>query len=163
VKANRSLRTGSGEGEGHETLEGTAFAPHAREASAEDATGEELSELALDEVRQVASIGAHGDLGAEGLEMLADDAMEHRALRGAGLVARGTTVRCPSQLHAAPGATRKQATPHGVADGSQRRLQHAVARGHPRVGREVTGGCSHCDFLAANGTNYRVTGRESPA
>src|SRR5438876_5105351 len=42
--------------EGHQALEGTAFASNAREPSAERAAGQELSELALDEPRQTAPI-----------------------------------------------------------------------------------------------------------
>jgi len=76
-------------GERHEALERTAFASHAREAAGEDAARQELSELALDELGQAVCVGAGRDLGAESLEVLADDSMEDRALHGARLVAGG--------------------------------------------------------------------------
>src|SRR5439155_792413 len=91
-------------GKRHETLEGTAFAPDAREASTEHTTCQEISELALDELWQTASIGARGDFGAKRLEVFAHDPMEDGALHGPGLVAGGAHARRPSERHAAQGS-----------------------------------------------------------
>src|SRR5947208_12816894 len=46
-------------GERHEALERAAVAPYPCKAAAQHATAQEISELALDEVRQTASVGAH--------------------------------------------------------------------------------------------------------
>jgi hypothetical protein len=67
--------------ERHETLEGAGFASHACEASAERAAREELPELALDKAREPATVGAFANLAQEGLQVLADDAMEDGAVR----------------------------------------------------------------------------------
>jgi len=91
-------------GKRHETLEGTAFAPDAREASTEHTTCQEISELALDELWQTTSIGARGDFGAKRLEVFAHDPMEDGALHGPGLVAGGAHARRPSERHAAQGS-----------------------------------------------------------
>lgn len=101
-------------GERHEALEGTAVAPNAGEAATEGAAGQEAWELSLDELRQTASLGAQGDLGAKGLEVLADDPMEDGALHAAGLVARGARARRRSEPHAAAEAARKHAIPCGT-------------------------------------------------
>ena len=45
-------------GERHEALERAAVAPYPCKAAAQHATAQEISELALDEVRQTASVGA---------------------------------------------------------------------------------------------------------
>src|SRR5207253_3374475 len=68
--------------ERHEALEGTGFAPKAREASAERAAREELPELALDKAGQTATVGAVGDLAQERFQVVADEAVEDGALCG---------------------------------------------------------------------------------
>ena len=115
--------------EGHQALEGTAFASNAREPSAEHAAGQELSELALDEPRQTAPIGARGDLGAKGLEVLAHHPMEDGALHGPGLVAGAAHTRRPQPGACRPGSAGKRPISRGWAatDGNAS-AQQPVAR-----------------------------------
>jgi hypothetical protein len=108
------------------SLDDQAAVSIAREASAEHAACQELSELALDELRQAASLGARDDLGAKGLEVLADHAMEDRALHAPRLVAGGAHARRPSQRHPGEGPARKRAILRGTASRAQR--QHATRR-----------------------------------
>src|SRR5947209_2515167 len=68
--------------ERHEALERALLTPNPCEASAERSARQELAELALDEAGEAAAVGAVGSLAQEGLQVLADDAMEDGALRG---------------------------------------------------------------------------------
>jgi hypothetical protein len=72
-------------GEGNQPLEGALAAPDPREATCEHATGEELSELPLDEARQPDAVRPLGRGAQEVLQVVADDAVENAVLRGAGL------------------------------------------------------------------------------
>src|SRR5439155_14564675 len=67
--------------ERHEALERAVLAPNPCEASAERSARQELAELALDEAGEAAAVGAVSSLAQEGLQVLADDAMEDGALR----------------------------------------------------------------------------------
>jgi hypothetical protein len=73
-------------GEGDESLEGAVAAPYSREAAGEDATREELAELALDEARQPDAIRPLGCGAQKVLEVVANDAVEDALLGGAGLI-----------------------------------------------------------------------------
>jgi hypothetical protein len=129
--------------EGHQALEGTAFASNAREPSAERAAGQELSELALDEPRQTAPIGVRGDLGAKGLQVLAHDPMEDGALHGPGLVAGGTHTRRPQPGACRPGLAGKRPISRGWAatDGNAS-AQQPVARTGSRRRRSPARGAA---------------------
>jgi len=102
-------------GERHESLEGAAFAPDACEAPAENATRQELTKFALDELRQATAVAARGDLGAKGLEMFADDPMEDGALHGPGLVAGGAHARWLQPGTCRPGFDEGARDPSGTA------------------------------------------------
>ena len=67
-------------------LEGTVRAPKPREAMGQDPTREELAELLLDEAGQARSVAAVRDFPEEGLQVLADDGVEHGVLGVAGLI-----------------------------------------------------------------------------
>ena len=72
-------------------LERTVRAPKPREAMAQHAAREELAELLLDEAGQAMSVAAVRDFPEEGLQVLADDRVEHgvlgvaRAIRAMGM------------------------------------------------------------------------------
>ena len=97
--------------EGHEALVGAVVAPHAREASAERAAGQELPELALDETGKAPAVGAVGDLAQERFQVVADDAMEDRALRGPGLIRGGAHGRRASEACAVHRLVRRTTLP----------------------------------------------------
>ena len=84
---------------------------HAREASAERAAGQELPELALDETGKAAAVGAVGDLAQERFQVVADDAMEDRALRGPGLIRGGAHGRRASEACAVHRLVRRTTLP----------------------------------------------------
>lgn len=67
-------------------LAGTLRAPKPREAMGQHATRKERAELLRDEARQAVSVAAVRDFPEEGLEMLADDGVEHGVLGVAGLI-----------------------------------------------------------------------------
>jgi hypothetical protein len=73
-------------GEGHETLERAVRAPQPREPVAQYGTGEELSKLLLYEAREAVSVAAVRDFPEKGLQVLADDGVEHGVLGVAGLI-----------------------------------------------------------------------------
>jgi hypothetical protein len=50
----------------------------------QDAAGEELTELLLDEAGQAVAVAAVGDVLEEGLEVLTDDGVQHGVLGVAG-------------------------------------------------------------------------------
>jgi hypothetical protein len=54
----------------------------------EDAAGEELAELLLDELGQAGAVGAMGRFAKKGLQVGADDGVEDAALRVAWAVSR---------------------------------------------------------------------------
>src|SRR5439155_7293385 len=95
--------------EWHEALVGAVPASDAGEAAGERPAGQELAELALDELREAAAVAARGDLGEKGLEIFADDPVENGALRSPGLVADGTHARCTCQRRADPGSASRRA------------------------------------------------------
>ena len=101
--------------ERHEALEGTALAPNAREASAERAARQELAELSLDEAGEPAAIAAVGSLAQQGLQVLADDAMEDGARSVPRLVSDRAHGRRGSEARAARGAVRRTALLPGRA------------------------------------------------
>src|SRR5439155_14393501 len=103
--------------ERHEALEGTGFAPKAREASAERAAREELPELALDKAGQTATVGAVGDLAQERFQVVADEAVEDGALCGPGLVGGGAHGRRASEARAVAGSTARRMMAGRVAGG----------------------------------------------
>src|SRR4029453_9016033 len=76
--------------EGHQALEGTRAAGHAREAAGERAAAEEVAELALDEARHAGAVGGGGHLCEEVFEVGADDPLQHSA-RCSGRLLRTTT------------------------------------------------------------------------
>src|SRR5712692_11477451 len=80
-------------GEGREALEGAIGAPEPREAMGQDAAGEELTELLLDESGQAVAVAAVGDVPEEGLEVLTNDGVQHGVLGVAGPI-RGVET-CP--------------------------------------------------------------------
>ena len=63
-----------------------------------------LPELALDEAGEGPAVGSGGGLLQEGLQVLADDAMEDRARRIAGLIGGRAHARAASDACAASGA-----------------------------------------------------------
>lgn len=73
-------------GEWDEPLEGAGSAAHAGEATGQDPAAEELSRLALDERREPVTVGTRCDLGEEGLEVIAHDAVQQALLARAGRV-----------------------------------------------------------------------------
>src|SRR5207245_172490 len=88
---------------GDEPLEGAVVAAHAGEAPREHAARQELAELALDESGETATVGAVGDLAQEGFQVVADEAMEDRVLRGPRLIGGGAHARRGSQVCAVRG------------------------------------------------------------
>ena len=73
-------------GERHESFVSAVAAAHPREAARKHATREELPELLLHEARHAGAVGALGRVAEKGLEMVADQPVEDRALRAARLV-----------------------------------------------------------------------------
>jgi hypothetical protein len=74
--------------ERHQVLARAALAPKPRPAVLEHAARQELSELALDELRQARSVAGLCHRAQEGLQVLGDDLMEHGVLGVAGPVDR---------------------------------------------------------------------------
>ena len=96
-------------GERHEPLERAVVAPNPRKAARERAAGQELAELALDEPRQTVPVAVIAGLAEERFQILADDAMEDRALCVSGLIARGAHERRASEVRAVrPGRKRRR-------------------------------------------------------
>src|SRR5439155_887989 len=94
-------------GERHEPLERAVVAPNPRKAARERAAGQELAELALDEPRQTVPVAVIVGLAEERFQILADDAMEDRALCVSGLIARGAHERRASEVRAVRPGRRK--------------------------------------------------------
>ena len=69
-------------------LAGATLASKARHTALEHAARQELSELALDELRQTGSVAGLRHRAQEGLQVLGDDLMEHGVLGVAGPVDR---------------------------------------------------------------------------
>src|SRR5438552_318913 len=103
-------------GERHEPLERAVVAPNPRKAARERAAGQELAELALDEPRQTVPVAVIVGLAEERFQILADDAMEDRALCVSGLIARGAHERRASEVRSVrPGRQTAAAAPPSAA------------------------------------------------
>ena len=76
--------------EGYQPLEGAVPAAHAGEAAGEDPAAEEAAELALYEGREPGALATGDRRLEEGLEVIADEAVEDAAFGTAGLIAAGT-------------------------------------------------------------------------
>ena len=87
--------------EGHYVLTGAALTAKARKAVLQHATRQELPELPLDELRQADPLASLRGLAQEGLQMLADDLMEHGVL-GVTRSIHGLCTRHSSAYRAQP-------------------------------------------------------------
>ena len=83
-------------GEGDQPLQRGGVAPEAGEAVGEDAAGQELAKLLLDELGQAGAVGALGRFAEEGLQVGADDGVEDAALRVAWAVGRAREGHDPT-------------------------------------------------------------------
>lgn len=90
-------------GKRHQVLTGAALAAKARNAVLERATRQELPELPLDELREADPLAGLRGLAQEGLQMLADDLMEHGVL-GVTRSIHGLNTRHSSGYRARSGA-----------------------------------------------------------
>ena len=75
-----SASVGGGAGEGQEAVQPAAVTPQAREGVGENAAPEERPKLVLHESRQAGPVRPVGRLAQGGLDMLANDDMEHGVL-----------------------------------------------------------------------------------
>ncbi|MFZ1058261.1 MAG: hypothetical protein WAP47_03600 [Candidatus Rokuibacteriota bacterium] len=99
-------------GEGDQPLQGAGVAPEPREAVGEDAAGEELAELLLDEAGQAGAVGALGRCAEKGLQVGADDGVEDAALGVAWAVGRAREDHGPQvRPKRGPGQCPKSDTP----------------------------------------------------
>ncbi len=80
-------------------LTGAVLTLKARQAALKGATRQELPELPLDELRQAGPLARLRGRAEEGLQMLADDLMEHGVL-GVSRAIRGLCTRHPSGYRA---------------------------------------------------------------
>jgi hypothetical protein len=74
--------------EGHETVESTVRTMKAREAARQPATSKEITEGLLHELRQALAVAESRRLGAERLEVVADDLVQSGVSGRATLIAR---------------------------------------------------------------------------
>ncbi len=106
-----------------EPLERAVATPDAREAARQDAAGEELAQLALDEVGEASAVVAKGRLAQELLEVIADDPMQELRLSHARLIAVGRHGR--RKKHGMPGLMSRQSA--GLPHPAQRIVKRRAA------------------------------------
>jgi hypothetical protein len=74
--------------EGDQAIEAARRAPKPREAGCQSTTAEKVAELLFDEPRQAFAVAQVGGGRAEGLEVIADDLVQHALRRRPRLVGR---------------------------------------------------------------------------